>query len=213
MKRFRVTLLVICLILGWLGYADLRILLRNPEPVPISIGDLERNGAPREWLTVTGGHQDLLQAINMSGTMEIDSFLVPLKASPEASEIHVWFETRDPEIVDLLTSYYFHLDNDTERSEFLVENQFILTAERELTGMTAESLVADSNRQKLLELLEEMNVPASENVIFISEGKQPVKGRALFFSTMAVIGLLKLLFDLLKSPAKKIQPETECEKG
>ncbi len=211
MKRFRVTLLVICLILGWLGYADLSLLLRNPQPQPINISELETTGAPREWLTVTGGHQDLLQAINMSGKMEIDSFLVPLKVSPGAEEIRVWFETRDPQIVDLLTRYYFHLDTDEERSTFLAENQLLLNAERELTGMTAENLVADSNREKLLELLKEMNMPTSEDVIFISEGKQPAMPRGIFFTAMAVIGLLKLLFDLKKSSAASPQTPTDAE--
>lgn len=199
MKRFRVTLLVVCLILAWLGYSDLRLLLQNPEPQRISISDLENNGASREWLTVSGGYQDLLQAINMSGTMEIDAFLVPLKSSADNRNIRVWFETRDPRIITLLKKYYFQLDSDKQRQQFVAENRPFFFAQRELTGMTADSLVADSNRGKLIELLQEMNIPTSEDVIFISEGKKPAVLRGIFFALMAVIGLLKILFDLRKS--------------
>ncbi len=83
MKRFRVTIIAVCIILGWLAYTDLTLYLRNPEPLKISIAELEANGAPREWLQIDDGVQNLLQAINMSGTMEITSFLVPLKQSKD----------------------------------------------------------------------------------------------------------------------------------
>ena len=199
MKRFRVTIIAVCLILGWLGYADLRLLLRNPEPLEISIADLEITGAPREWLTIDNGYQDLLKAINMSGTMEIDSFLVPLKSSKQADNTRVWFETRDPQITKILKTYYFVLDTEEQQQAFISENQTIFSAQRQLTGMTANNLVADSNQQKLTKLLQEMNIPVTENTIFISEGKQPVVWRGIFFAGMAIIGLVKVLLSFRKS--------------
>lgn len=202
MKRFRVTLLVVCLLLGWLGYTDLSLLLRNREAQQLSISELVAQGPAREWIRVSGGHQDLLQAINMSGTMEIDSFLVPLKRSADSPDINVWFETRDPQIVELLKTYYFKLDSDEQRQQFVEENQEFFTAQRDISGMTADNLIADSNSEKLRKLLQEMKMPISENVIFISEGKQPASWRGFFFAAMALIGLLKLVFDL-KSAGKK----------
>jgi len=199
MKRFRVTIIAVCLILGWLGYADLRLLLRNPEPLEISIADLEITGAPREWLTIDNGYQDLLKAINMSGTMEIDSFLVPLKSSKQAGNIRVWFETRDPQIIKTLKTYYFVLDTEEQQQAFVLENQTLFSAQRQLIGMTADNLVADSNQQKLTKLLQEMNIPVTENTIFISEGKQPVVWRGIFFTGIAIIGLVKVLLSFRKS--------------
>jgi len=199
MKRFRVTIIAVCLILGWLGYADLRLLLRNPKPLEISIVDLERTGAPREWLTIDNGYQDLLKAINMSGTMEIDSFLVPLKSSKEADNTRVWFETRDPQIIKTLKTYYFVLDTEEQQQAFVLENQTLFSAQRQLIGMTADNLVADSNQQKLTKLLQEMNIPVTENTIFISEGKQPVVWRGIFFTGIAIIGLVKVLLSFRKS--------------
>ncbi len=198
MKKFRVTIIAVCLILGWLGYADLSRLLRNPEPLEISITDLEATGAPREWLTVNDGYQDLLQAINMSGTMEVGSFLVPLKHAKNTSKMKIWFETREPEIIEALKTYYFMLETDKQKQDFLQNNQQLFSAQRILTGMTANNLVADSNQNKLTELLTEMNIPVTEDTIFISEGKQPVIWRGMFFFGIAVIGIIKVLLSFRK---------------
>jgi hypothetical protein len=139
MKRFRITILAICLILGWLGFADLSLLLRNQEPQQVSITELESKGAPREWLTVNDGIQDLLQAINISGSMTIDSFLVPLKLDSEATTMKVWFETRDPQIIEALKNYYFILETEAQKSEFVEANKKLFMGRRPLTGMTADT--------------------------------------------------------------------------
>ncbi|MEE4253265.1 MAG: hypothetical protein V2I50_04385 [Desulfuromusa sp.] len=193
MRRFRATIIAICLILGWLGFADLSLLLRNQEPLDISINSLETTGAPREWLTIHDGYQDLLQSINMSGTMEIGSFLVPLKHSKDAEEFHIWVETRDPEIVKTLKKYYFMLETEAQQQNFLKENQDLFFAQKEITGMTVGNLVADSNQQKLTKLLQQMNIPISENTIFISEGKKPAVWRGIFFMGIAIVGLIKVI--------------------
>lgn len=200
MKRFRITLLVICLLLGWLGYSDLSLLLRNPEPQQLSIDELIAQGPAREWVSISGGQQDLLQAINMSGTIEVGSFLVPLKSSPEAPEVNVWFETREPQIIELLKTYYFKLETEQQRQQFLKDNAELLTLQRNVTGMTADNLIADSNHKKLTELLEEMQLTVPENVIFISQGKKPTSLRGFFFVAMSMIGLIKLA--LMFRPSK-----------
>lgn len=198
MKRFRITILAICLILGWLGFSDLSLLLRNQEPQLVSIAELEAKGAPREWLTVTDGVQDLLQAINMSGSMTIDSFLVPLKLDSEATTMQVWFETRDPQIISALKSYYFILETDAQKAEFVEANKQLFMGRRSLTGMTADNLVASSNKNKLTELLQEMNIPVSEETIFISEGKEPAIWRGVFFTVIAIIGLVKIFISFAR---------------
>lgn len=204
MKRFRVTLLVVCLVLGWLGGRDLALYFRNPTPQLINIEVLAKQGAPREWLKIEGGYRDLLQAINMSGTLEINSFLVPLKLSEKSDDLQIWFETRDPKILNTLKTYYFDLDTDADRAKFIDENRQLFLGRYDLSGMTVSSLVADSNSSKLKELLAKMNIPVSEQVIFISEGKEPSSGRGLFFVAMALLGLGKLLFDLLQKPKKEV---------
>lgn len=200
MKRFRVTLIAVCLLVGWLGYSDISVLLRNPEPLEISIFDLETTGAPREWLTINNGYQDLLQGINMSGTMEVGSFLVPLKSSIDSDDIRVWFETRDPQIIEVLKTYYFTLDTEEQRQAFLLDNQQLFSAQRQLTGMTAGNLVSDSNQKKLTQLLQQMNIPVAENTIFISEEKQPVVWRGIFFAGIAIIGLIKVGLSFREAP-------------
>lgn len=206
MKRFRVTLIAICLILGWLGSSDLGLYLRNTEPQTISIQELEASGAPREWLTITGGYQNLMEAINMSGTTEIDAFLVPLKIDADSPFAKVWFETRDPEIVAALKTYYFELESDSARQQFVDENQRLFYGQRNVTGMTPDNLVAESNRSKLIELLQEMNIQTSEDVLFISEGKEPKKWRGIFFTAVAFLGLLKVILSFKTAP--QTTPET-----
>lgn len=208
MKRFRFTLLAVCLLLTWLGYSDLQLHLRNKTPLVISATELEQRQPPREWLHVIGGYQNLMEAINMSGTMEIDAFLVPLKSAPDNQVTSIWFETRDPQIVKLLKTYYFELNSDLERSQFIENNKALIYAQRDLIGMTADSMVASNNQAKLEELLTLMKIPVGENTIFLSEEKEPVIYRGYFFAVIGVLGIVKLLLHLREQP-ETTPPPTE----
>ncbi len=208
MKRFRVTLLAVCLLLTWLGYSDLQLHFRNKTPQIVSVHELEQSQPPREWLHVTAGYQNLLEAINMSGTMEIDAFLVPLKSSLDKQVASIWFETRDPQIVKLLKTYYFELNSDSARSEFVEENSVLIYAQRDLIGMTADSMVANNNQSKLEELLTLMKIPFGENTIFLSEGKEPVTYRGYFFVIIGILGFLKVGLSFRSKPDTAAVPGT-----
>jgi len=199
MKRFRVTILVVSLILVWLGYNDLALSVRNPYPQEISLHQLEQGKpAPRRWLRIQDGYQNLLEAINMSGTVNIDAFLVPLKTSPDSPQTHVWFETREPRIVKALKTYYFTLDTPEQRAQFVRDKRMLFMGQRPLTGMTVDNLVASSNRNKLTQLLQQMEVPVSDHTLFISEGQKPQRLRGFFFSGIGIIGFIKTTLDLLR---------------
>lgn len=196
MNRFRATFIAICLVLIWLAYNDISLLLRNPEPLPISISKLENlDKAPREWMTVSGGYPQFLHGINMTGSMDFEAFLVPLTSSPESTDFKVWFETRDPEVLEALSTYYFLLNTETQRQEFLEEKSHLFFGQRVLTGMTAAELVANSNQKKLVSLLEQIGIEPSGTPIFISEGKKPAIWRGIFFALTAFAGILKLSWD------------------
>ena len=203
MKRFRFTLIAVCLILGWLGYSDLRLLLTNPEPLDISVKALSDAPPPREWLTIADGYRDLTQAINMSGSFEIDAFLVPLLVSPDAKTANIWVETRDAEIIELLKTYYFSLDTEEERQAYLDAHRNQFSSKWPVTGMTAGNLVANANQQKLEKLLLEMDIPLQQNTIFISEGKTPTRWRGVVFLGLALIGLAKIIYDGKQGARKK----------
>ncbi len=201
MNRFRVTLIAVCLVLAWLAYKDISLYLRNPQPLTISIEELETlEKVPREWLAVSGGYPNFLQGINMTGSMDFEAFLVPLTSSPDSKNFRVWFETRDPDILEALTTYYFLLDSEAQRRTFLNDNDHIFSSQRQLTGMTAAELVANSNQKKLGSLLTEMGIEPSDTPIFISEAKKPTIWRGIFFAMMAFAGLLKLTWDVRTSP-------------
>ncbi|MBW6508382.1 MAG: hypothetical protein K0A94_02450 [Desulfuromonadales bacterium] len=197
MNRFRATFIAICLVLVWLAYNDISLLLRNPEPLVITINELESlEKAPREWMTVTGGYPDFLQAINMTGSMDFEAFLVPLSSSPDSVSYKIWFETRDPQILEALTTYHFLLDTEQQRQDFLEENSHLMFGQRHLTGMTAAELVANSNQKKLVSLLDELGIETPDTPIFISEAKEPAIWRGVLFALIALVGLMKLARDL-----------------
>ncbi len=196
MKRFRFTLLAICLVLAWLGYHDLKLFFSNPEPLPVSISELEQNGAPREWLQINGGRLDLEQAINPSGrieTFETGPFFVPIVSDTAAGTISVVVETRRPEVVETLRKYILDFNTIEEQKAFLAANRSSFHPRVTITGMTSSWLTSTANRDKLLQLAKAQNMPISPDVIFISEGKQPGKFRGFFFATVALLGLLKFI--------------------
>jgi hypothetical protein len=200
MKRFRFTLLAICLVLLYLGWTDVTLLLRNPSPATVSIEELERGNVPREWLHVTGGHQNLLEAISTSGSVELESFLVPLKSAPEKAAFHVLVETRNPRTLDLLATYHFQLDSSEAKEAYLDAHAAEFQGEREVTGMVISGLVASGNRDKLMKLAKEVGMLVPPDVLFLSEGKEPGRWRGYFFFGIGLLGLVKVLMLWKKPP-------------
>jgi hypothetical protein len=194
MKRFRFTFLAICLLLTWLGGSDLILQMRNPAPLSINISQLPDGDLGQEWLSITGGHLDLLKGVNMSGTIEIDSFLIPLVAGAGTDRPRLWVETRQPAIIRLLSDYYFKLNNDQERTDYFNQHRQDFFPQMTITGMTADNLIASANRGKLSELLNSMGIATGENLLFISEGKEPNRLRGPVFLLLATIGMLRFLF-------------------
>lgn len=194
MKRFRFTFLAICMLLTWLGIGDLVLQLRNPEPLPVELATLAPGQPQQEWLSISGGYLDLLQGINMSGTIEIDSFLIPLVEDRNVGTPRVWVETREPAIISLLTTYYFKLDDDQKRTTYLEAHRDEFFPEATITGMTVNNLIADANQSKLLELLTSMGIETGEDILFISEGKEPNRLRGPGFLLLSIIGLFKFIF-------------------
>jgi hypothetical protein len=191
MKRFRFTLLVVCLVLIYLGGVDLQLMLRNPRPVSVDISELEKSGPEREWLTIRGGYQNLLEAISTTGSVEVDAFLVPIKTEPEAEHYRVLLETRDPQIVDALITYYFKLDSEKARRDYVDEHRELFYGQRDVTGMVMTGLIGTSNRNRLQKLAKDFGVPVPEDAILVTEGKEPARVRGFFFMIVALLGLVK----------------------
>ncbi|MFA5515574.1 MAG: hypothetical protein WDA20_04740 [Desulfuromonadales bacterium] len=202
MKRFRYTLLAVCLVLLWLGWTDISLFLRNRAPAQVSTAALEGQGPPRAWLQVSGGWLDMEQAISTSGTIELDALLVPLKSSPTAEGFGILVETRDPQLLSLFRTYHFQLDTDLEKERFLQEHRAEFHPQRVITGTMITGLIASGNRDKLLKLAREVGMPVAEDVLFISEGKEPPKYRGFFFAGIGLLGLLRLLSLWRNRPAE-----------
>ena len=194
MNRFRFTILAVCMVLLFLGVTDLQLFFNNPKPAVVSISELEQSPAPREWLTVKDGYWNLEQAISTTGSIELEAFLVPVRSSqdPDAA-IRLIVETRDPQIIELLQTDGFSFDTLAERDAFRKENQDLFFGQREVTGMLIGGLIESGNRDKLLGLARELNLPVSEDVILLSQGKEPEQFRGFFFTIVAILGTLKFV--------------------
>jgi hypothetical protein len=210
MNRFRFTILALCLVLLFLGFTDLQLLFNNPEPEVVSITELEQNGAPREWLTIEGGYWNLEQAISTTGSIELEAFLIPLRSTQDPNaEIRVIFESRDPEIIDLLKTDSFSFDTLEERDKFREENSELFFGQHTVTGMLIGGLIEKGNRDKLVGLAKDLNMPVSDDVILLSQGKTPEKFRGFFFVIVAILGTLKFIQMTLAS--KRAARATDSE--
>jgi hypothetical protein len=191
MKRFRFTLLAICLVLLFLGWNDISLFLRNRSPENIAITALEQDGAPREWLRVTGGTLDLLEAISTSGSIELDALLVPLKSDPLAGDFRILVETRDPDRIKLFQTYHFKLDSEEAQERYLAEHRAEFSPRQDVTGTLVTGLIATGNRDKLMTLAKDVGMQVTDDVIFIAEEKEPARIRGFLFFALALAGLVK----------------------
>jgi hypothetical protein len=203
MKRYRVTLLVICLVLLYLGGSDLNNLRRNYQIQPISIAELEGPAPSQEWLAIDGGYVNLLEAISTTGSVEVSAFLVPLKISSDAQDYRVLLETRAPAIVDALKTYHFKLENEQDQQRYVQEHQELFFGRRDVSGMVMSGLISLNNQNRLAKLERDYGIDLPENVILFSENKEPARVRGFLFVGVALLGLIKL-FSRWKKPAAPV---------
>ncbi len=208
MKRFRFTLLAVCLVLLYLGWNDASLYLRNRTPQAVTVGALETSPPPREWLRITGGTLDMNEAISTSGTIELNALLIPLKAHPAALGFRVLVETRDPVLLDLFKTYNFMQDSALAKERFYAEHQKEFTIQRDVTGTLITGMIASGNRDKLMTLTKEVGMQVADDVLLFSEGNQPPTFRGFLFFAIGLLGLAKLL---LSWPRGGTVPETTLE--
>jgi len=192
MKRFRFTLIAICLVLLYLGVNDLLLWFGNQSPQSLTISQLEESGAPQEWLDVRAGYLDLDRAISTSGSVEMEALLVPLVAHPDQERILVLVETRDPNFLQLFKDYHFFTDTIPEKQAFRQKHAEIFKGRRDITGMLVAGLIARGNQQKLLKLAKQTGLDMAEDVIVLSEGKEPGKWRGGFFTVIGLLGMIRV---------------------
>lgn len=192
MRRFRYTLMAVCLVLLFLGVTDLILWFNNQAPQTVTIDTLEQTGAPAEWLEVTDGYQDLDRAISTSGSLEMEALLVPLVMHPDQAQIRVMVETRNPHQLQLFQDYHFFSDTLPEKREFRRQYGAEFKGQRDITGMLVSGLIAQGNQQKLMKLAKETGLDISDDVIFFSEGKAPGKWRGVFFTVVGFLGMFKV---------------------
>lgn len=198
MKRFRFTILAICVILLFLGGTDLKLFITNPSPQSISMAELEQSGPPREWLTITDAMMNMEEAVSTSGDLNVSVLLVPLTVERDQKIYKVLVETRDPVLLELFTTYNLKFDSVAERDAYLADHRDEFHPRRAFTGMVMSTLIATGNRDKIKELAKEVGMNIDPDVIFITEGTEPEIARALFFVVIAVAGFFRVVTDMRK---------------
>lgn len=212
MKRFRFTLIAVCLVLLYLGVNDLLLWFNNQSPQSLTISQLEERGAPREWLNIKSGYLDLDRAISTSGSLEMEALLVPLVAHPDQQRIWVMVETRDPNLLQLFKEYHFFTDTIPEKEAFRQKHAGTFKGQRDMTGMLVAGLIARGNQQKLLKLANQTGLDMAEDVIFLSEGKEPGKWRGVFFTVIGLLGLFRVLtYKKPGTPPERERPGERAE--
>ncbi len=209
MRRFRYTLIAVCLVLLFLGITDLILWFNNQAPQPVAIDTLEQTGAPREWLQVTAGYQDLDRAISTSGTVDMEALLIPLVTHPDQEQIRIMVETRNPHLLQLFQDYHFFTDTIPEKQAFRNEHGAEFKGQRDITGMLVAGLIARGNQQKLMKLAKETDLNIADDVIFLSEGKEPGKWRGVFFTVVGLLGLLKVFTHKKEMAATVSEPPAD----
>jgi hypothetical protein len=207
MKRFRFTLLAICLVLLYLGWNDATLYMRNRSPQMETIGALEKGTPSREWLHITGGTLDMNGAISTSGSLELDALLIPLKSDPAVPGFRVLVETHDPALLDLFRSYHFKLDSALAKERFYAEHKQEFTIQRDVTGTQITGLIASGNRDKLMTLAKEVGIQIADDVLLISEGNEPPTFRGFLFLAIGILGLGKTLLRWPKKNTPEPAPE------
>jgi hypothetical protein len=101
-------------------------------------------------------------------------------------------ETRDPHQLKLFQDYHFFTDTLPEKREFRSKYGAEFKGQRDITGMLVAGLIARGNQQKLIKLAKETDLNISDDVIFLSEGKEPGKWRGVFFTLVGLLGLFKV---------------------
>lgn len=193
MKRFRFTLIAVCLVLLYLGGSDLLLWFNNQSAQTLSIKQLEESGAPQEWLNVKAGYMDLDRAISTSGSVEMEALLIPLVTHPDQQRIRVMVETRSTDLLQLFKEYHFFTDTIPEKQAFRNKHAEEFRGQRDVTGMLVAGLIASGNQQKLLKLAKQTGLDITGDVIFLSEGKVPGKWRGVFFTVVGLLGLVRVL--------------------
>lgn len=203
MKRFRLTLLLICLLLLWLGGRDLSLLWRNPAPESLSVQQLLSSGPSREWVRIVDGFQVLDEAISTSGTLELDALLIPVKRDPTQQRADLFIESRDPQLLSLFSTYHFQLDSEQEKQSYRKAHADEFVRRQPVSGMLISGLTAENNRRNLAELAGSLDMAVRPDVIFVAAGKQPGGLRGYLFVAAALLGLGKLI-SMMRKPGESV---------
>ncbi len=187
---YRATLVTVCAVLGFLGGDDLWVALQNRTP------HVHQNSldvpAGQHWLRFEGARMDLVEAINTTGTVEVQGLLAPLRL-PSGGAVKVLVETRDAARIELFKRYHFGPDTEVDRAAFREQHHAELLSVVSVQGLRMRGLVARSNHGKLRDMAKEGGLDLAPDALILVEGETPSPWRGSFFLLVALAGLTKVV--------------------
>lgn len=186
--RYRVTLVAVCAVLGFLGGDDLWVTLHNRAPHVLA--DTLDAGPHQHWLRFEGARLDLAEAINTTGTLDVQGLLAPLRL-PSGGPVKVLVETREAGRIELFKQFHFAPATEAEKAAFRETHKDALLARVTVQGMRMRGLVARSNHRKLRDMARAGGLDLAPDALILVEGESPSPWRGLFFSLMGLAGLVK----------------------
>ncbi len=212
--KFRVTILVVCAMLLYLGYTKISFLLRNPEPEVIALEKSQDiSKAAREWVTITGGTLLLKEAISSNGEVELEALLVPLVLNKLETKFRIMIETRDPQLLRAYSTYYLGMETEAEKEKYFNDNIEVFESTKSIVGVIKTGSEADYNRKKLFELAEITNTNIAEDVTYIlATDDEPDKYGGFFYIIIALFGLMKVAYFWQRGKAS-VLPNNESNEG
>lgn len=188
--HYRVTLAAVCAVLGFLGGDDLWVALQNRAP-HLLVNRLDA-GTHQHWLRFEGAKVDLAEAINTTGTVDVQGLLAPLRL-PQGGPVKVLLETRDAARIDLFKRYHFGPETEADKALFLEQHRNTLLAPVPVQGLRMRGLVARSNHRKLRQMAQEGGIELAPDTLILVEGETPSPWRGSFFLLVALAGIAKAL--------------------
>lgn len=158
-------------------------------------------------MEITGGTLLLKEAISANGEIEADAFLVPIVEKKGDDEFKVFFETRDPKIIEAISQYFIYIETEEAKEKYYKENIDLFEMTKPVSGVFLTGSELKYNTDKLKEIADITNTKITEKVIFVQEKLELDnfdKYSGYFMILMGVLGIIKIAYLFIKERNIKV---------
>ncbi len=192
-------LIALGLLLG--GGQALYTVLRNRQPVTLTVKEYLAHRPDAEWVRLTDTHVDLAECATSGFAGVITELYIPVRTPGEdrGKKVGILLRTKDAQLISLITELKSAGHDPARLAKIVAGHTALLAGPREVTGLVQIGLDSDDKtRNKLAGL--HMNLMPS--FVIIADGESPSLLRGLAMSA----GGLALGFFMLRRKASASTP-------